>query len=398
MEGRSIVWAVGVGLGIGGSPAVASANVLVYGADGDAFVEDVRAKIEGAGLDLGVVDAVDAREVILDAALLDGYDAVLTWGNQVYEDSVVTGDALADYSDAGGGVVVCAYATHDSFANGLKGRFVDEGYLPTTQGEFEADAQLAMVVVDPTHRVLDGVTSFDGGYDSGRAVGVEATEAAHVVATWSDEELLVVTKVPAARTVVVNAFPVSSDAWPAGWDAQTDGARLLANALWWSMGAVCGDGYVEDDETCDDANEDDADACVSCAPAICGDGVVHAGVEECDDGNADDVDGCTRACMVVEAGTSTGASDSGSSETSGPVDPTGGDGDDDGSAGGTQAGDASDPSGDASGTSDAPEVDATGSGCGCRSSGSPGAAVLLFALLCAGRRRRTRDPGATPIA
>jgi cysteine-rich repeat protein len=63
---------------------------------------------------------------------------------------------------------------------------------------------------------------------------------------------------------------------------------------------VCGDGLVEGDEECDDANADDSDECLStCKAATCGDGLVQAGVEECDDGNTFDKDFCSNACAKV---------------------------------------------------------------------------------------------------
>lgn len=56
--------------------------------------------------------------------------------------------------------------------------------------------------------------------------------------------------------------------------------------------AVCGNGEVEADEACDDANGDDLDACKSdCTATFCGDGVVQVG-EQCDDGNDDESDDC----------------------------------------------------------------------------------------------------------
>ena len=64
--------------------------------------------------------------------------------------------------------------------------------------------------------------------------------------------------------------------------------------------ATCGNGVVEDGEACDDGNADDTDECLSsCQSAACGDGVVHAGVEECDDGNDVDKDKCSNACAKV---------------------------------------------------------------------------------------------------
>jgi cysteine-rich repeat protein len=45
----------------------------------------------------------------------------------------------------------------------------------------------------------------------------------------------------------------------------------------------CGNGVIDTGEACDDGNTVDTDACTStCQIAVCGDGVVYAGVEECD--------------------------------------------------------------------------------------------------------------------
>jgi cysteine-rich repeat protein len=50
----------------------------------------------------------------------------------------------------------------------------------------------------------------------------------------------------------------------------------------------CGDGILDDEEVCDDANDDESDACLSfCEVAQCGDGFVQTGVEACDDGNSE---------------------------------------------------------------------------------------------------------------
>jgi len=68
--------------------------------------------------------------------------------------------------------------------------------------------------------------------------------------------------------------------------------------------ASCGDGYLHAGvEQCDDANAIDTDACLStCELASCGDGVVHAGHEACDDGNDDDTDACSNTCAVASCG------------------------------------------------------------------------------------------------
>ena len=66
---------------------------------------------------------------------------------------------------------------------------------------------------------------------------------------------------------------------------------------------ICGNGYLEGDEVCDDGNLIDDDGCdadctLSC---VCGDGVLNDSVEcgeECDDGNLTPGDGCDASCVI----------------------------------------------------------------------------------------------------
>ena len=70
---------------------------------------------------------------------------------------------------------------------------------------------------------------------------------------------------------------------------------------------VCGNGVPEagNDEECDEgqANADDAACTATCKLAICGDGLVQAGVEECDLGeDNDDAGACTSTCALARCG------------------------------------------------------------------------------------------------
>jgi hypothetical protein len=62
----------------------------------------------------------------------------------------------------------------------------------------------------------------------------------------------------------------------------------------------CGDGILDPGEQCDlgDANADDAACTTRCTRAVCGDGLVEAGVEQCDlgTGNGDAYGGCLPTC------------------------------------------------------------------------------------------------------
>ncbi len=66
-------------------------------------------------------------------------------------------------------------------------------------------------------------------------------------------------------------------------------------------GASCGDGVVDDGETCDDGldnSDTTVDACrTDCTAAACGDSVQDTG-EQCDDGNTTDGDDCSATCLI----------------------------------------------------------------------------------------------------
>lgn len=75
-------------------------------------------------------------------------------------------------------------------------------------------------------------------------------------------------------------------------------------------GGECGNGAVEGNEECDDGNGDDTDQCLTgCIAAYCGDGYVKSD-EECDDGNGEDGDACSNDC-VAGAGCGNGQTDDG---------------------------------------------------------------------------------------
>jgi len=77
---------------------------------------------------------------------------------------------------------------------------------------------------------------------------------------------------------------------------------------------VCGNGFVEGNEQCDDGNDNNTDDCLNnCHTATCGDGAVHGGVEACDDGNTNDADCCRNDCTPKPGGCGNGCITAGES-------------------------------------------------------------------------------------
>jgi len=101
----------------------------------------------------------------------------------------------------------------------------------------------------------------------------------------------------------VGACFVCGDGFQEGAEQCDDGGESLTCDADCTA-AVCGDGTVNPTagEICDDGGESltcDAD----CTAAVCGDGTVNptAG-EECDDGNTNDNDSCTNQCTTAVCG------------------------------------------------------------------------------------------------
>jgi hypothetical protein len=208
--------------------------VALLAAGSNSGAADVRRKLRGLGV-FSRVDTIDVSTAAVPSlATLLQYDAVLTWSAASYGDPVALGNVLADYVDANRGVVQAVFSYDAGAGLHLDGRWSAEGYRPLTEGVGSAPpfAPLTLLPVQPANPMLSGVGSFSGGTSSyHNAAALDG--ATTLVASWSDGQPLAAFGIKPAggRVVALNMFPPSSDAAADLWDATTDGARLLANAL-----------------------------------------------------------------------------------------------------------------------------------------------------------------------
>ena len=263
-------------------PALATDVLLCHG--DPYYVADVQAKLQATGY-FTFVDAFPCNTATPSAGLLGSYDAVLVWSNNSFADPVLLGNRLADYVDAGGGVVQAV------FANGsvpLTGRFETGFYEPIAGFGQNSGLLLDLVMDQPGHEILAGVVSFNGGSQSYHTSYVGLNYGAFQLAHWNNGlPLIAVLQFPVGRTVGLNFFPPSSDALPGCWDSTTDGDLILANALLWASDQDSdGDGLSDNLDTCDfwyDPSNQDSDF----------DGIGDACERDTDgDGQIDDVDNC----------------------------------------------------------------------------------------------------------
>ncbi len=152
-------------------------------------------------------------------ALLQVYTAVIIVVNSPFLDPVSTGNVLADYVDAGGGVVM----TLASFINGfdIRGRFLTGGYFPFNPGSGPVGMS-TLGSFDPAHPIMRGVTAATGDL-----LGATTLAAgAEFVAEWSNGLPFIATQL--GKVVGVNAFVAGSGFW-AG-----DIPLILRNAVAWT--------------------------------------------------------------------------------------------------------------------------------------------------------------------
>jgi hypothetical protein len=224
----------------GGSDGGAPLRILVIGGV-DPDVPDVQAKLAAFGI-FETVDGFDGQAVTPSLAVLQDYDAVLVMSYAAFADPVAMGNALADYVDRGGGVVLTMFTLLSSF--GLDGRFQSDNYfaIQETANQVAGDGPVGMIVHDAGHPILSGVSTFDGGTASFRPLSPGLHASAHVVAGWLDGVVtstpLVVTRTAgtnAARRVDLGFYPATTDTGSSQYvDPASDALRIVANALRWA--------------------------------------------------------------------------------------------------------------------------------------------------------------------
>jgi hypothetical protein len=212
-------------------------KVLVLTSDSDVNTGDVRVRIREPGT-LGLVDVFNARFGTPTLAQLQKYDAVLAWSDLPFSNSTALGNVLADYVDAGGGVVSAVFTA--GFAldpNRLGGRWISGDYeiIPALASFIQGEATLGAVDF-PSHPIMNGVASFNGGAKSFRPTSTSLNPGGLIVAKWSDGRTLVAVSTKMHNRVDLGMYPPSSVVAGSGfWDSMTDGDTLMANALLYTV-------------------------------------------------------------------------------------------------------------------------------------------------------------------
>ncbi len=193
-------------------------------------LSNVKSTLDATGL-LGTVDTFDGGFATPSLATLQNYDAVLVFSDSGgFLSAVDMGNVLADYIDGGGGVVDGVFSAHPSLP--IQGRWETGGYaLVTATGQTQFAQEFLGPVLDPGHPVMQGVTSFDGGSASFQYLNPVVTPAGTLIAQWSDGVTPLVVAGNNGQQVSLGFFPPNSNCGSSFWNASTDGALLMVNAL-----------------------------------------------------------------------------------------------------------------------------------------------------------------------
>lgn len=275
----SLVCSLGLALGVGSTAAAQEPpDVLVLGAPSTwVYNFDVETVLGFDGR-LGAIEAYEISGATPSALDLQGYDVVFVYGDQPFEDPAALGDVLADFVDAGGGLVVAGYAY--TAATAPAGRLVTGNYLPfTTNGTFSGPAGPMRLERLPyalgVHEVFLNVVRFYGGPGSFHSVGISATPGAELLGQWENGEPMVAVKeIGAGRVVGLNFFPPSNlfrQVYPATdefWDlvfypedadpiGTTNGAQLMASSIIWAANETtsCYNTVITQDFNCNGVDE-----------------------------------------------------------------------------------------------------------------------------------------------
>ena len=210
-------------------------NVAVLGADSATNLNDVTTKLQATGI-FNSVTSINSNQRTPTLAELQAYQAVLVYANYSLADGVALGDVLADYVDAGGGVVLMQFALRSNNSLRIRGRFEAQNYYALQPGgDIYYPTRLGQAY-QSDHPLLLGVETFNTGSNGGyRSNGPLAAESVRIVdyrdGTPLAVEKQISTSLGLRPRLDLNFYPVSSTVDNSYWDAATDGALLMANAL-----------------------------------------------------------------------------------------------------------------------------------------------------------------------
>ncbi|MFP6854313.1 MAG: Ig-like domain-containing protein, partial [Opitutales bacterium] len=167
-------------------------------------------------------------------AELEAFDSLIVYSNYRYRNHEKLGNLLADYVDAGMGVVTMPFenSTWLSKTCSMGGRWQTEGYsvFTTSGADCKRDASALGRIDLAGHPLTREFASLKGSY----RLKVNPKTESTLVASWQDDLPLAAFNMSKGLIVGLNFYPGSNRVVSKSWDHKTDGWKLMANALEWT--------------------------------------------------------------------------------------------------------------------------------------------------------------------
>ncbi len=218
---------------------------LIFGGTGDQDMCDIQQTISSKGLKVDIYNLFHEgykEQFLLNT--LSEYAALLVYNDHSCFEEYM-GDIFADYLEGGfGGIVQCVFSASCSPPSGA---YKEKHYCPIAYNNQHAFGhQVRFVPEDFDHFLLVGVESFlpsiSGDHTPGGVISKIDKDLVNVVAKFDcDDTVAVVTRelrgVNKGRVCLLNFYPASTASEDEttqsshGWDKNSNGGELLANAL-----------------------------------------------------------------------------------------------------------------------------------------------------------------------
>jgi len=154
--------------------------------------------------DINTVDVYDAYQSTPTLSQLVAYNSIIVMNNYPFGDPVAMGDVLADYVDAGGGLILTLATFVTDWE--IKGRLLNEEYMPFNVGPGPLGSA-SLGNYNPNHTIMEGVTNAGGEL----LADVTLASGAELVAEWDNGYAFIATKGP--MVAAINVFVTSSGFW-----------------------------------------------------------------------------------------------------------------------------------------------------------------------------------------
>jgi len=215
--------------GADGSPQ--PIKILIAGGDPAQLTTVMSGMTKDGGLVIGtIVNGVVITDSVPPVSVLSGYDAILIYTGvpPIYPDSL--GDALADYVDAGGGVVVGVPANLTSSGYEVTGRFATPGYSPWVHTASTGNATSPRTIdfsslSQPLHKIFNGTDPLNMTLATTPTDPNPGVEATATLIALDSEGINCIAVNASGRVIGLNYYP------PFQPGVHVDAVRLMGNAL-----------------------------------------------------------------------------------------------------------------------------------------------------------------------